>query len=284
MAAPAPPKAAARPKTADSRPTAPPPLQSPAGGARKTGAPKLTRGKQAKAHRTVVYGAGGVGKTELIANMAQLGIGVLFFDLDSETSFVDAARVEVPDYDSLVAWLKDDELTGPFGCLAIDSFSKLEELCTEWVLANVKTEKGHNASSIKSFGFGDGLVHVYEAFVKILALLDKHARNGKHIACTAHECATEVPNPAGEDYLAFMPRLQSPRRTAKIRERVYEWADHVLYVGFDVCVDSDGKGKGGGTRTIHTAQMPTWWAKSRVMSESVPYQQGECDIWRRLFA
>lgn len=277
MAKAAPPKPAPAP--------APPPPPAPAGKrspSAATSSPAIQSGRTATAHRVVIFGTGGIGKSELIANLKKIGINPLFFDLEDGTRFLDVDRVSPPDYESLEAWLRDSDLLAPYGAVAIDSLTRLEEMCADWVVRNIKTDSGSTATSIESYGYGKGYSHVYDAFTRILASLDAIVRSGKHACCTAHECTTETPNPHGEDWLEYQPRLQSPKKTAMIRERVREWCDHLLYIGYDTAVVK-GRGVGSGTRTIYTAQMPTHWAKSRSTSESFPYAHGDARIWQVLF-
>jgi len=92
-----------------------------------------------------------------------------------------------------------------------------------------------------------------------------------------------VPNPTGENYLQYQPRLQSPPKQGKCRERVKEWADHLLFCDFDKAVSKDGKAVGHGSRTIYCSERPTYWAKSRTISDDVPYQLGDSTIWQMIF-
>ena len=106
---------------------------------------------------------------------------------------------------------------------------------------------------------------MFDTFLPLLADLDRHARAGRNVVLVCHDCTSTVPNPAGEDWLRYEPRLQSPNSgKASIRLRVREWADHVLFVGYDVSVGKDGKGRGAGTRTLYSAEVPHCMAKSRA--------------------
>ncbi|MFH1011493.1 MAG: hypothetical protein V1784_09710, partial [bacterium] len=59
-------------------------------------------------------------------------------------------------------------------------------------------------------------------------------------------------------------------------------ADYVLFLGYDV-VAEDGKGKGGGTRTIFTSERPDHIAKSRTVVESIPFESAtDSTIWQRI--
>lgn len=262
--------------------TPPPPPTASAPKPKQQAAPmSVVSGRSVAAHRTVIYGPGGAGKSELAANIQQVGVKPLFFDLDSETQFLDVARVRPTDFDQLLGGLADDTLLAPYSAVVIESFTKAEEMAAKWVLANIKSESGNVVTSLEGYGWGKGYVHVYDAFLRLLEALDAVVAKGKHVICTAHDCSREVPNAMGEDYLQFQPRLQSPREKGKIRERVKEWCDHLLYIDIEACV-SEGKAYGDGRRVIRTCQMPTHWAKSRCTAEPVVYQRGSGDIWEVL--
>jgi hypothetical protein len=268
------------PKTAPpaaSRSTAP----SPAG---KT---SIRRGISAAAHKITIYGPGGVGKSEACSLLSQVGVEPLFLDIEGGCHFLDVARVDPAPttWEQLLSVLRDRDSIAPFGAIVIDSATKAEELAIAWTLENVPHEKGHRVTSIEAYGFGKGYTHVFETYLQLLGELDAVARSGKHVVLIAHDCTANVPNPNGEDWIRYEPRLQSPPSgKGSIRHRVKEWCDHLLYVGFDLVVDKEGKATGGGTRTIYPAEMPTHWAKSRKIADPVPYDKGDAAIWRQLFA
>lgn len=245
----------------------------------------VKRGVIAEAHKLVIYGPGGVGKTELCSLLSQVGIEPLFVDLEGSSSFLDVARLDpAPEMFEDVRDALHGDLSG-FGAVVVDSFTKLEEFAVDFVIRTIPHEKGPSVkiSSIEHYGWGKGYVHIYEAMLLILQDLDAIARQGKHVILIAHELTTKVPNPAGEDFLQYQPRLQSPPTQGKLRERVKEWCDHLLYIGFDRFVSKDGKASGGGSRTIYPTEQATHWAKSRLLSEAFEYQKGDAELWRALF-
>ena len=88
---------------------------------------------------------------------------------------------------------------------------------------------------------------------------------------------------AGEDWLRYEPRLQSPASgKSSIRLRLREWADHVLFMGYDVNV-KDGKGQGAGTRTLYPAELTHCMAKSRTCQTPIPVAGDPADLWKTLF-
>jgi hypothetical protein len=274
------------------RPAPPPP---PSSRPSSNGTPKVVNtprrsfhvvsGIASKFQRTVIYGPGGVGKSELCANLKQVGVRPLVLDIGNGTNFLDVERVPgIESWDDLRAALHDQELWTGFDAVVIDDLTKAEELAAAWTIANVPHEKGHPVTSVEGYGFGKGLTHVFETFLNLLGDLDAHVRAGRQVVCIAHECTSNVPNPSGEDWIRYEPRLQSPASgKSSIRHRIKEWCDHLLFVGYDTFVNKDGKAQGCGTRTIYPVEMPTHVAKSRCLSNPMPYSQGSADLWKQLF-
>ncbi len=269
------------------KPAPRPPGVSPSAATAEVRPVSISRGvKKNVGHKIVIYGPGGVGKSELCALLSTIDIEPLFVDVEEGTLFLDVARVSPTprSWDEVRAIYRNRELLEPFGAVVTDSFTKLEEQAVAWVLANIKHEKGHHVSSVEGYGFGKGLTHIYETFIQILGDLDAVSRMGKHVVAICHDCTSEVPNPGGENWIRYEPRLQSPSSGKNsIRHRVKEWCDHLLYIGFDIAVNEDGKAQGSGTRAIYPTELPTHWAKSRLLSEPIPYAQGDANLWRQLF-
>lgn len=235
--------------------------------------------------KIVIYGPGGVGKSELASLIANVGIKPLFLDIEGGTNHLGVDRIPgIETWDELRSILQDASIFAGFGAVVIDSLTKAEELAAAWTLANVKTEKGNHAASIEGYGFGKGLTYLYETFLQLFGDLDACARRGLHVICTAHECVADAPNPNGEDWLRYECRLQSPSSGKNsIRHRAKEWCDHQLFIGYDVIVE-DGKGGGSGSRTIYPNELPTHVAKSRTLSEPIVYQRGSAALWEKLFS
>lgn len=262
----------------------PPPAQS----ARK----QVAFGKIATAtgHRILVYGPGGIGKTTL---SAQLPGPVAFIDLDEslprlKPQFEASGMLEnivpvsgVADWQSLRDALQAEGWDG-IKSIVIDTATKAEEMATAHTLANT-LQDGKKSQSVEGYGYGKGYGYVFDTFLPLLADLDRHSREGRNVVLICHDCTSTVPNPAGEDWLRYEPRLQSPNSgKASIRLRVREWADHVLFIGYDVSVDKKGKGQGAGTRTLYTAELPHCMAKSRSTQEVIPIEGDGQAVWAKI--
>ena len=238
----------------------------------------ITSGRIASPQRIVLYGTGGIGKTSLAA----LAPNPVFLDLEHGTEELDVQRIQLDGWDDLRACLQSDKLEG-FSTVVIDGGTKAQELAEAHTIATVPHEKGHRINRIEDYGFGKGLSHVYETYLLLLQDLDTQVRRGRNVILIAHDCISEFPNPSGDNFIRYEPHLQAPKSgKASIRNRVIQWASHVLFVGYDVAATREGKGVGSGTRTIHTCEMPTHVAKTRggdSVPATMPFVQGDGAIW-----
>lgn len=268
-------------------PAARPPAPAPNGAHPAAAAPSkkfgVTTGRQTGAQRVLIYGPGGVGKSEL----GSLAPNPVFLDLENGSRSFDVARANnVETFADVRAWLASDEVD-PFSSVIIDTGTKLEEMGQAHIIATIPHEKpGVKITGIESYGFGKGYRFLYEAFSLVLQDCDRLIRKGKHVILITHSCTNEAPNPTGENWLRYEPRLQHPKKENSIRERAFGWADHVLFIGYDVAATKDGKGVGSGSRTIYTQELPSHVAKTRgafdaqqEVPASMSYGKGDGSIW-----
>ena len=233
----------------------------------------------AAGHRVVIYGTGGIGKTTLAAHMPA---PVAFFDLDGSLPVLKSRFDEqgitpnimpvdgIGDWAGLLAALNADGWDA-VRTIVIDTATRAELMCEQFVVATHTNDKGAKVANIEGFGFGKGYTIKADEFNALLAVLDRHARAGRNVVLICHDCVANVPNPGGDDWIRYEPRLQNPPSgKSSIRAAVKEWCDHMLFVGYDVVADENGKGKGGGTRTIYTSERPHCMAKSRTTDAALP--------------
>ena len=272
--------------TKQAAPSGPPPMMKPQ---RKT--VQFGQVSTSAGHRIVLYGPGGIGKTTLAT---QLPGPVAFVDLDESLARLKGYLTEHHDMENIMpvagvmtwpelrAALQSDGWD-KIKSIVIDTGTKAEELAVAHTLVTVPHEKGQKCNSVEDYGYGKGFSHVFDTFLPLLADLDRHCRAGRNVAIICHDCTTTVPNPAGEDWLRYEPRLQSPASgKASIRLRVREWADHVLFMGYDMDVNKDGKARGAGTKTIYTSELPHFMAKSRTCQATIPVGDDGKAVWAEI--
>ena len=276
-------------------PSAPPPQRKSAKDPEPVLAPatgfKIETGVVRRPQRITLYGPGGVGKTTLASMIPGKP---LFLDLDKGSNDISVSRISgIESLDDLRSIIQSDTLTQGYDSLILDTGTRAEELCLDWTVKNIPHEKGFPIKRLEDYGFGKGYRHVYDTFLLLKNDLERAiSRRGQNVVLICHDTINTVPNPAGEDFLRYEPALQHPKSGQNsIRDLVYQWSTHVFYLGFDV-VAKDGKGRGGGMRTIWTTERPTHKAKmrGRIQSgayESLPWNDPAEDgkiLWDLVFA
>jgi hypothetical protein len=229
-------------------------------------------------HRVLGYGPGGIGKSTLFCKMPG---PVAYVDADESLSKLkkqlskNGVKLPLVFPSTDFATLRSDlhkNITG-IKSVVIDTGTVVEGLwCMNYVLRTIRGEGGGVAARIEDYGYGKGYRHVYDTFNLLLGDLDVIARRGINVALICHDDTKTVPNPAGQDFLRWEPKLQDSKG-ASIRARCKEWADHVLYFGYDLDVQANtndkkktraGRAIGSGSRTLYTSEQPHFMAKSRT--------------------
>lgn len=240
----------------------------------------FTRSKGIKTigQRVILYGTGGIGKSCLAA----LAPKALIIDLEGGTHAIDAERIEgVKTFADLRAALRDDALWKDSRTVVIDSGTAAQKLAVEHTIQTVAHEKGHMVTSVEGYGFGKGYQHVLEMFDLLLADLDRHIEAGRNVVMVSHETTENVPNPQGENYLQYQPQFQQPPKTGRLRDRIKQWCDHLLYIEYERSV-KDGKAVVTSRRLIQPEEQGHFWAKSRTLRSPVQFVEGDDTLWQNL--
>lgn len=214
----------------------------------------ISRGKQIKAQKVIIYGPEGIGKTTFAAQFPD----PLFIDTEGSTLSYDLARVDPSpkswaELVSVVKAVKDDK---PCKTLVIDTIDWAEILAIDYICAKNKW------TSIETPGWGAGYTHLKEEFGKLLNLLTDLTEVGINVVLTAHAMMRKFDRPDEvSSYDRWELKLQK-----KVAPIVKEWADAILFVNYSVIVETNDAKKGkarGGKRVMYLEHDPCWDAKNR---------------------
>lgn len=223
---------------------------------------KITKGKQTRAQRVVIYGVESVGKSTFAAQFPN----PLFLDIEGGTSHLDVARCEIGSWKQLTDALVEARETD-YKTIVIDSADWAERLCVEDLLATSKK------TSIEDFGFGKGWVMVAERMSRFLTSIDWLIDAGKNVVLIAHSKIVRFEAP---DALAAYDRyeLKLSKQSAPLLK---EFADELWFLRFKTKVSTTdsgkGKGIGGKERILLTTHSAAYDAKTRSgLAEELPLE------------
>lgn len=223
---------------------------------------KITKGKQTRAQRVVIYGVESVGKSTFAANFPK----PLFLDVEGGTAHLDVDRVEINSADDLASALSEAKKLS-YETIVIDSIDWTERLIVEGLLAQ------HKKTSIEDWGYGKGWVMVAEKTARLLTSLDALIEANINVVLIAHSKVQRVEPPdlmtAYDRYELKLSKQSSPL--------VKEWADELWFLKFKTRVmQSEGgksKGMGGKERMMLTTHSAAYDAKTRSgLAEELPLE------------
>lgn len=224
---------------------------------------ELTRGKILKAHKVVLYGPEGIGKSTFASHFPDPA----FIDTEGSTNNMDVKRFPAPTSWTMLMNEAEETLKNPSLCktLVIDTADWAERLCIEQTCAKLKI------SGIEDLGYGKGYVYLSEEFGKLLNLLEEITRKGVNTVLTAHAAMRKFEQP---DELGAYDRweLKLSKKTAPL---VKEWADMLLFANYltHVTLTKDNKRKAsGGERVMYATHHACWDAKNRCnLPDMLPF-------------
>lgn len=246
---------------------------------------KVTTEVKHRPSAMILMGLPGVGKSSLAGNIPN---AIVLHDPDENTWSALKSTGSVPsDLAVLPAANSYSDLTGmldelattnhPYGALIIDTLGGVERLA-------------HNHTCEVDFN-GDwgpkGFMNFHNGYRvcargPIRELCNKFDRlrdeKGMTIFILAHTQVKNFKNPISDDY---------DRIIGSCHEKTWEvfkaWSDAVLFASYDVEVNESGKGKGGHSRTIHTAYCASFDAKNRFgLPEEISMGRSGAEAWNNL--
>lgn len=219
--------------------------------------------------RHLFYGPEGVGKSSLLADVAN----ILILDVEGGSDNIDTRRYPFRDEDgghvprSYAEFLTaiDDLIANPghgFAAIGIDTIDALEALVHRHVC------EVNGKASIEEFGFGKGYQVALDEFRRLLSMLDRIRAQGVQIVMVGHSIVKTFKNPEGEDYDRYQLRVHD-----KTGAQIKEWCDVVGFVAFDggaaklkgdASQAKRARGWASGRRVVRLAREAAWDAKSRL--------------------
>jgi hypothetical protein len=221
---------------------------------------KITKGKQSRAQRVVIYGVESVGKSTFAAQFPK----PLFLDIEQGTSHLDVDRCDIGNWKQLTDSLTECR-SSDYKTIVIDSADWAERLCIEDLLATTKK------TSIEDFGYGKGWVMVAERMARMLSSVDALIEVGKNVVLIAHSKIHKFEAP---DALAAYDRYEL-KLSKQCSPLLKEFADELWFLRFKTKVSTTdtgrGKGIGGKERIILTTHSAAYDAKTRSgLAEELP--------------
>ncbi len=213
----------------------------------------ITRGKQPKAKKVLLYGPEGIGKTTLARQFPT----PLFLDSERGTGEYEVDRTDVRSWSEITKALHFvQHANHQYRSVVLDTIDSAlpllnEEICRE-----------HRVHSIGDLGYGKGYAQVSEKVGALLEQCNQIVDRGIHVLFLAHSQVRRVEQPdLPEGYdkyeLRLPERVSGPLKTA---------VDAVLFANYRVTMVED-KGRhratGGKERVLHASHSPTHDAKNR---------------------
>lgn len=221
----------------------------------------VTKGRQDRPFKVVVYSSAGLGKTTFAANAP----ASIILDIEGGTSFVDCARTpkveslkEVLDFLGALAVESHSYRT-----VAIDTLDALEPLIWKHVIANDNPK--YQAKTIEDVGggYGKGYVAAIDQWRLVLGALDALYAKGMNVVLLAHQTVKQFKSPdiTIDPFDRYEMKLNKSAAAL-----VKEWPDALLFGDYEIATaEKDGRTKGisTGKRVLHTVYCAAWDAKNR---------------------
>lgn len=221
---------------------------------------KLKRAVKSDAHKGVIYGPPGIGKSTFLSQSTD----PLFIDTDKRAGNLDV-RPNVPEkepgsYEDVINLLSEFTRAKVDGVatLVIDTADWLEAWLAHYICAK------HKKKGLSDFSWGQGYELLADEWRNTLAVFDQVVARGTNVWIAGHAQIQTFKNPMGPDYDRYAMKLT---RTNKVdlSAMTVEWASVVLFADYDsVSVEVGGKniGMNGDKRVMHSQRCAAFEAKS----------------------
>jgi len=236
-------------------------------------------GTDHKPPRLVIYGVHGIGKSSIASGAPN----PIMIDVEGGADEIGVPRFPVAVgfldiQDQIIALIQEDH---DYQTLVIDSADWAEKLI--WA----KTAERMGVRDVSEVPYGRGYMEALVDWRFLLQGLDTlRDQRGMSIIMLAHSEVKRFDDPSSDGYDRHQIALHKGASAL-----VQEWADAVLFYGWQVLVkQSDAgfnrkvaKGRGNGARLLHTEERPSALAKNRYgMPERIDMPDAPAECWNAL--
>lgn len=220
---------------------------------------QITKGKQSRPRRVLIYGENGIGKSTFAAKFPN----PLFLNFEDGVGDIDADKTPLltsyGDAVSAVSWLTHNDREHQ--TIIVDTVDWLEK----HIMREVAQKKGKE--TIEEIGYGKGWETVAQQWRFLLSGFTVLWNQGRHIIFVAHATIRKYKNPEGDAYDFLTPALNEAGSGL-----ILEWCDEVLYAKSRVNTIQKDEGFnqkrsvaiGGKERMLVTSESAAYVAKNRL--------------------
>lgn len=219
---------------------------------------KVLTGKQLRPLRVIVYGPGGIGKSFWASQWKES----LILDIEGGLGGIDCASIPLigkpwSEILSTLTELATEE--HDYKTIVLDSLDWLERLM------HIDICQVRGCISIGDLQYGAGYVQALSYFEELVQHMEALRAKGMNIVLICHASIKEMKDPTAHLYSKYQLALN-----AKAAEKMYQWADCVLFAKQEISVTTEKKDfggvrkrAGGGERRMYCNDSPTYHAKNR---------------------
>ncbi len=215
---------------------------------------KISRGKESRPPRVLVYSFEGVGKTKFASGAPD----PFFLDFDRGSHQCNVSRATPDSWTETLEWLIAIE-KGQVKCqtVVLDSITKLEAMSHSEFFPGTSID-------IWNGGYGKGDTHALMRWHELLGHLERLWLSGKGLVLVAHASVKRFDDPSGPAYDRFVVGVR-PSLAGLLRQQndyVFFCREEVLTIG-NPKVGEKIRATTTGTRWAYTRRTPAYDAKAR---------------------
>ncbi len=209
--------------------------------------------------RTIIYGAGGLGKDTFCAGFPK----PLFIDEEGGTGKLDVERIIPKSFDETLSTVKAvAEEKHDYQSLTLSGLDRTESNLFSKILAEDPKSGGNMAKA--AGGYGAGYKVSLQKFTELQYWLDVVQAKGMYVNIVCHELVYSYNDPMADAYDRYRLKLYEGSKDSAAK-LWYDWADIVLFAKKKIIQKGEGRAMelNEGKHYIYTQGRAAFDAKSR---------------------